>query len=74
MRCFFGVLGAGVILGTVYLYLMSYGVLVRSEVRKAEEYKPAGDVLFCHYLIGTEVAPVEYWASTRAICPRLYRF
>ncbi len=73
MRCFFGVLGAGVILGTVALYLMSYGVLVRSEVKTAD-YGPAGDVLFCHYFIGTEVAPVEFWASTRSICPRLYRF
>ena len=74
MRCFFGVLGAGVILGTVYLYLMSYGVLVRSEVKTAVEMGLGADTLVCHYFIGTEVAPVEFWASTRSICPRLYRF
>ena len=74
MRCFFGVLGAGVILGMVYLYLMSYGVLVRSEVKTAAEMGEGADVLFCHYYIGTEVAPVEFWASIRSICPRLYQF
>ncbi len=74
MRCFFGVLGAGVILGTVYLYLMSYGVLVRSEVKTAAEMETGDDVLVCHYFVGTQVSPVEFWSSVRSICPRLYRF
>ena len=66
MRCFFGVLGAGIILGIVVLYLMSFGVLVR--------YSTGGyDELVCQYFVGTEVAPVTFSASQR-VCPRLYRF
>ena len=74
MRCLLGVSGGGLILGAVALYLMSFGVLVRSEVRKAAAIGTGADVLACHYFVGTEVAPIEFWHSIRSVCPRLYRF
>ena len=74
MRCFFGVLAAAAVLGLAALYLMSFGVLIRSEHKTAAEAGAGSGVLVCHYFVGTEVASQEFWSSVRSICPRLYRF
>ena len=74
MRFFIGILGTAIILGAVVLYLMSFGVLVSEEVRKAADIGARGDVLVCHYFVGTQVIPVEFWTSLRRVCPSLYSF